>query len=90
MRSRKFWHAFRTRGVQAAVAVNLAPYILTYRAYQGDGYELVGWPFVFFKSGGFIDIRQFSMPALLGDLCCGVLNAPLSAHTLQDGFRALW
>ncbi len=50
------------------VVANLIPYLMTRGAYNGDGFEIVGFPFVFRRLGGFGGRYEFRVLALLADL----------------------
>jgi hypothetical protein len=49
---RDFWIGTSV-GCLLAVGLNLLPYLRTRGAYQADGFELIGFPFVFRSFGGF-------------------------------------
>src|SRR5207247_10761469 len=51
-----------------AVGVNLVTYLVTRGAYNGDGFEVVGFPFVFRRLGGIAGLYEFRVLALLADL----------------------
>lgn len=50
------------------VVVNLVTYLVTRGAYNGDGFEVVGFPFVFRRLGGIGGLCEFRVLALLADL----------------------
>jgi len=50
------------------VLLNVVTYLATKGAYGGDGFEVIGFPFVFRKLGGFAGIYEFKLLALLADL----------------------
>jgi hypothetical protein len=62
-------------GAAVAVGMNLLPYWQTYRAYGGDGYEIIGFPFVFRRMGGFSYSYTFRMDLLLADASIGLIVA---------------
>jgi len=66
-KSQRFWIGF-SAGLVLAVILNLVPYLLTRGAYHGDGFEVIGFPFVFRSSGGFAYRLSFSWLALAADL----------------------
>jgi hypothetical protein len=55
-------------GAAIAAGLNLLPYWRTYRAYGGDGYEIIGFPFVFRRMGGFSYSYTFRTDLLLADI----------------------
>ena len=48
-----------------AAFLNLLPYLRTRGAFHGDGFEVIGFPFIFRSEGGFSYIYEFSYLALL-------------------------
>src|SRR2546428_12858289 len=50
-------------GLAIAVALNLFPYWQSYQANHTDGYEIIGFPFVFRRFGG--DVPTYEIPAAL-------------------------
>jgi hypothetical protein len=70
-------------GATVVVALlNLAPFIWTFRAYQGDGFELIGFPFTFRRLGGeYPNIYEFHVVALWADIGLGLALALLAGYT---------
>jgi hypothetical protein len=64
---KKFTVGFSVAALVAAF-LNLLPYLRTRGAYHGDGFEVVGFPFVFRSEGGFAWTYEFSYLALIADL----------------------
>ncbi len=85
MRNRKFRFGlgFAT-GLLFSIACNLMPYARSYRAYDGDGYEVAGFPWTFRKVGGMTGTWHFSSGLLLADAVIGLATATLF------GFAAKW
>jgi len=54
-------------GLAATATANVAPYLLSYRAYTGDRFEHAGIPFTFFSQGGFVYRRTVNYQALAVD-----------------------
>jgi len=52
----------------AAAFLNLLPYLQTRGAYNGDGFEVAGFPFTFRRLGGFAGIHEFRPAALFADI----------------------
>ncbi len=50
------------------VVINILTYLLTRGAYNGDGFEVIGFPFVFRRLGGIAGLHEFKVLALLADL----------------------
>ena len=48
--------------------LNVATFAATRAAYQTDGFEVVGFPFVFQRFGGIAALSQFSPVALVADI----------------------
>ena len=67
-----FWVAAALWMVVAIVA-NVAPYYETRGAYGFDGYEIVGFPFVFRRAGGFEGSFEFSHLALSTDIAIAMV-----------------
>jgi hypothetical protein len=69
-------------GLTVGVFANLVPYVLTYHAYDGDGFERVGFPITFFSQGGFAYRRYFSWWAVVGDLLfvAGMFGLGIGVH----------
>ncbi len=64
---RDFWVGF-SAGCLLAVGLNLLPYLRTHGAYQTDGLELIGFPFVFRRFGGLAPWLYFHWWALAIDI----------------------
>jgi len=47
-------------GLCFGVLLNVIPFAQSYRAYNGDGYEVVGFPLIFRRSGGFNYTNTFN------------------------------
>jgi hypothetical protein len=77
--TKKFVTAFAATALVAAFA-NLLPYLLTRGAYNGDGYEIIGFPFTFRRLGGYLGIYEFSVGLLLADIIVALLFAFLVAY----------
>ena len=76
---RQFWSGFIATGL-LAIALNFLPYILTRGAYQTDGLEMMGFPFVFRSLGGFAYMLYFSWSALAADLGFAIIIAVLAGY----------
>jgi hypothetical protein len=72
--SRKFVTGFSVAAV-AAVLLNFLPYVRTRGAYHGDGFEVVGFPFIFRRFGGFEGLYEFNIAVLVADIAFGVMVA---------------
>jgi hypothetical protein len=89
-RSRRRFGTGFALGLGVALAANVLPYIFTYRAYNGDGYERMGYPFAFREQGGVAYRRCFSHPALTPDIAIG-LAAALATGVAWNWLRiAVW
>ena len=62
-------------GTVLALALNLFPYWHSYGAYGTDGYEVIGFPLIFRRFGGFRPIYEFRFDVLLIDIAVGVVIA---------------
>jgi hypothetical protein len=71
---RHFWIG-TSMGCVLAVGLNLLPYLRTRGAYQADGLELIGFPFVFRSFGGFAYRLDLYWWALLADILLAALFA---------------
>jgi hypothetical protein len=63
-----------------AVFLNLLPYLRTRGAYNGDGFEVIGFPFTFRRIGGYIGVHEFRFIALLADIVLGLTVAFLAGY----------
>ncbi len=59
-------------GLSAMASTNLVPYLRSFHAYDGDGFEVAGFPFIFRKVGGYAFIHRFSLGLLLADSAIGL------------------
>lgn len=57
-----------TTAAGVAAFLNLLPYLRTRGDMQGDGFEVVGFPFIFRSEGGFVWTYEFSYLALFADI----------------------
>lgn len=68
--------------------VNLVPFIRTFRAYQGDGFEVIGFPFIFRRIGGEPPgVYEFHASALQLDILIGLAAALFAAFIFTLWFR---
>ena len=73
-----------------AVSLNFLPYVRTRGAYHGDGFEVIGFPFIFRRLGGFEGIYEFNIAVLLADIAIGAVAAVFVGYacaTLGGGAR---
>ncbi len=70
----EFWDGVAAGGL-LAVGLNLLPYLRTRDAYQTDGLEVIGFPFVFRRFGGIAGHLDFHWWALIADLLLAALLA---------------
>src|SRR4029079_15658948 len=66
-RDLRFWLRFVAALGVMAIA-NMAPLYFTWPAYGTDGYEVIGWPWVFRKCGGFEGGYYLYPDCFLGDV----------------------
>lgn len=78
-RTKRFALGF-TVAVFAMLFLNALPFILTHGAYNGDGFEVIGFPFTFRRLGGFAGIYEFRNLALLADIFIGVAAAVIAGY----------
>ena len=64
----------------AAAFVNLVPYLRTRDAYNGDGFEVIGFPFTFRRLGGIAGLYEFHLLALLADIILALLLAAVVGY----------
>jgi hypothetical protein len=62
-------------GAAIAFGLNLLPYWRTYHAYGGDGYEIIGFPFVFRRIGGVSGSYVFRTDFLITDVAIALAFA---------------
>ena len=72
---RHFWIGTSVGCLLAIGLRNLLPYLRTRGAYQADGFELIGFPFVFRSFGAFTYRLYISWWALLADILLAALLA---------------
>jgi hypothetical protein len=72
--AKRFTVGFAT-AVLVAVVLNLLPYLRTRGAIHGDGFEVIGFPFIFRSEGGFAWTYEFSYLALLADITLALVVA---------------
>src|SRR5689334_8209585 len=77
--TKKFVAAFVATTLLAAF-LNLLPYLQTRGAYNGDGFEVIGFPFIFRRLGGIAGIYEFRVGLLLADILVALLVAFLVAY----------
>jgi hypothetical protein len=65
-------------GAVVAIGLNLLPYWRSYQAYHGDGYEVIGFPFIFRRMGGFVGIYEFRPELLIADAAIALSFAALA------------
>ena len=70
--TKRFNAGFAATAVAAAF-LNFLPYLQTRGAYNGDGFEVIGFPFTFRRLGGIAGIYEFRVPALLTDIALALL-----------------
>ena len=63
----RFWVGLLV-GFLVAIAANIVPYLATYHAYDGDGFEMMGFPLTFREQGGLAYTYTFSNRALIIDI----------------------
>jgi hypothetical protein len=63
-----------------AIALNVVLHLLTRGDQHGDGFEEVGFPFVFYRMGGFAGIEEFRVLGLLSDISFAVIVALLTGY----------
>jgi hypothetical protein len=64
-----------TSAALVAAFLNLLPYLRTRGAIHGDGFEVIGFPFIFRSEGGFVWTYEFSYLALLADITLALVVA---------------
>ena len=64
-----------TAAILVAAFLSLLPYLRTHGAIHGDGFEVIGFPFVFRSEGGFVWTYEFSYLALLADIVLALVIA---------------
>jgi hypothetical protein len=65
--AKRFAVGFSATALVAAF-LNLLPYLRTRGAYNGDGFEVIGFPFTFRRLGGIAGIYEFRLMFLLADI----------------------
>jgi hypothetical protein len=64
--------------VVVAAILNWLPYLQTRGAYNGDGFEVIGFPFTFRRLGGIAGIYEFRVVQLLLDIILALLVAAVA------------
>jgi hypothetical protein len=62
------------------VALNFLPLLLTRGAYHGDGFQEVGFPFVFHRVGGIAGVEEFRIMGLLSDITFALTVASFTGY----------
>ena len=62
-------------GSAIALSLNLLPYWQSYGPYGFDGYEVIGFPLIFRRFGGFSPTYEFRFDLLSVDIAVGVVIA---------------
>ncbi len=70
------------------IALNASRLWFTWRAFQLDGMEKVGFPFVFFERGGFSYHESWYYEMLAMDVGIAFVAAYVIAYVLRDGWGA--
>ena len=83
----KFWQRFSVL-LLMMVACNFARLFLTWRAYSGDGYEQIGFPFVVYERGGLSYSETIYWHWVVVNGIVAITIAYFGAHFLRDSFRA--
>jgi len=86
---RKFRLGFLA-GLGAGIIANVVPYVFTYHAYDGDGFEQIGFPLTFREQGGYYYRYTFSTRALALDICiclCTALTTGVIVALWKPNFR---
>ena len=87
MSESKFWQRFALLLI-VMVALNFARLLVTWRAYGGDGYEQIGFPFVAFERGGFAYTETLYWRWFTVNGIVAIAVAYYGAHLLRDGWYA--
>ena len=82
--SKRHWLRFLSIAVIAAL-LNLLPYLLTRGSYGTDGYEIAGFPLVFWRFGGFAGTSEFHPLALFVNILIGLLAAAWLSRVCVTG-----
>lgn len=67
-------------GAVAAAFLNLLPFFRTRGADNGDGFEIIGFPFTFRRLGGIAGVHEFHTVALISDIATGLVLALLAGY----------
>ncbi len=77
--TRRFITVFFTT-ICVTIAVNIAPYLISHGAYQYDGQEIAGFPFIFHKVGGdcspiLCDTYNFHVGYFFANIAIGLVSS---------------
>ena len=75
-------------GLAIMVGLNLFRLWLTWRAWETDGMERIGFPFVFFERGGFSWRENWNFEMLAIDIGVAFVGAYGIAHVFRHGVTA--
>jgi hypothetical protein len=67
-------------GAVVVVFLNLLPFLRTRGAYNGDSFEIAGFPFTFRRLGGIDGRYEFHLLALIADIALGLVVAVLVGY----------
>jgi hypothetical protein len=70
-----------------ALVLNLLPYWRSYQAYQYDGFETIGFPFVFRHQGGFAYRYEFHPELLLANVAIALAFATVAGWAVMQILR---
>lgn len=76
-----------TAGAVAAAFLNLLPFFRTRGTNNGDGFEIIGFPFTFRRLGGVAGIHEFHTVALISDIAAGLVLALLVGYIFLRALR---
>ena len=85
---RTTWARRFALGLVIMIALNASRLWFTWRAFQTDRMEQVGFPFVFFERGGFSYHENWYYEMLAMDIGIAFVAAYGAAHVLRDGWAA--
>ena len=82
------WYRRFAVGLMIMVSMNVAHLAFTWRDFEYDGMEQIGFPFVFFERGGYAYHQNLYYDMLAIDISIAFVGAHVIAFAIRDGWKA--
>jgi hypothetical protein len=81
-----YWTGFAV-AMTVMVLLNLVPYVLSRGSYATDGLEVAGFPFRFWRMGGFSFVREFEVQSLIADIAIALAMSTVAGGLWMEHTR---